>query len=514
MKSADGKTVSAWYSGLRIPKFPSLNKNAITDVCVVGGGISGLTTAYELARERMNVIVVDEGPIGSGQTGRTSAHLASAFDDRFYELEAEKGKEASRLAYESHAKAIDTIEEIIAREEIDCDFTRLDGLLSSESGEADERLKKEFLAAKRAGAEVQLSDNGGLGDAPCIIFKNQARFHPMRYLVGLAGALVKLGVKIYSGQRVIDVQGADLKKKIPARVNFANETQIECRHVVVATNTPAPINDWFGIYTKQQAYRTYMIGADIPRRSVPDALFWDDADPYHYVRVQKGKGTSDILLIGGEDHKVGQFPEGNPFKKLEDWAKPLFPKMGRIRYRWSGQVQEPVDGLGFIGHALTKNENVFVITGDSGMGLTHGTLGALLVTDQIMGRKNKWEKLYDPSRKVLNSEFLKENANTMAQYKDLLTAGDVKTVQEIPRGEGAIIRKGLSKLAVYRDDEGKLHKHSAVCTHLQCIVRWNKAEKTWDCPCHGSRFDPYGKVIMGPAVDDLPESRGHRHRSA
>jgi Rieske Fe-S protein len=196
--------------------------------------------------------------------------------------------------------------------------------------------------------------------------------------------------------------------------------------------------------------------------------------------------------------------EGSAFLSLETWAMEKFSMVGETRYRWSGQVQEPADGLAFIGRAPTKGENVYVITGDSGMGLTHSTIGGLLLTDLIMGRPNPWEALYDPSRKILNAEFVRENANVVAQYKDLVTSGEFKSVDEIPAGHGAVMREGLSKIAVYRDPAGKVHRHSAICTHLQCVVQWNPTEKSWDCPCHGSRFDPDGKVLMGPAIDDLP----------
>jgi Rieske Fe-S protein len=280
--------------------------------------------------------------------------------------------------------------------------------------------------------------------------------------------------------------------------------------LVVATNTPAPINDWMGIYTKQASYRTYMIGATVPKGSVDDALYWDTGDPYHYVRLEADKDRKaphDLLLVGGEDHKTGQFPkDGAPFMALEKWAREKFPMIKDVTVRWSGQVQEPDDYLGFIGRATAHaKENVFVATGDSGMGLTHGTIAGILITDLIMGRPNPWEKLYDPSRKMsaLNKDFVSENLNVVAQYKDLLTGGEVKSVEEIPKGQGAVMREGMSKVACYRDDSGKVHKHSAICTHLGCVVEWNHVEKSWDCPCHGSRFDATGKVLMGPAIDDL-----------
>jgi glycine/D-amino acid oxidase-like deaminating enzyme/nitrite reductase/ring-hydroxylating ferredoxin subunit len=506
MKSPDGATKSTWYGDVKVPRFAAARKSSRIDVAVIGAGIAGLTTAYFLLSEGFSVIVLDEGPIGSGQTGRTSAHLASAIDDRFIRLEEMHGKKGSRLAYESHAAAIDAIERIALKEKIACDFKRVDGFLTAAESDPPNLLDREFAAAKRAGfAEIEMLDRGGFDNRPCIRFGQQAQFQPMQYLVGLAAAVKRKGGRIHTGRRVMDVQGSDPLAPKAGEVSIEGGVKTHAHHIVVATNTPSPINDWFGIYTKQASYRSYVIAASIPRGSVPDALYWDNERPYHYVRVQRLRtGRTDLLLIGGEDHKTGQLsPNAAPFLKLETWAREKYPMLGKTRFHWSGQIQEPADGLAFIGRALTDKEEVFVCTGDSGMGLTHGTIAGIVITDLIQQRPNPWEKLYDPARKILNAEFLKENANTLAQYKDLLTGGEVAKVSEIPKNHGAIIRDGLSKIAVYRDPSGKLHKHSALCTHLQCIVQWNPAEKTWDCPCHGSRFDPLGKVLMGPAISDL-----------
>jgi glycine/D-amino acid oxidase-like deaminating enzyme len=500
VKKPDGTTKSSWYTGVKMPRYRTLSKATQVDVCIIGAGIAGLSVAYLLAKAGKSVLVLDEGPIGSGQTGRTSAHLASAIDDRFVEIEKLHGKDGAKLAYESHAAAIDTIERIANENQIECDFARLDAFLSPLPSDPPDSLDREFAAAQQAGfADIELLETGGLYGGRCLRFGNQARFQPMQYLVGLANAVTALGGRISTGKRVIDVQGADEKKGTPATAKLRGGLQVSATAIVVATNTPSPINDWFGIYTKQAAYRSYMIGMTVPRDAIPDALYWDTADPYHYVRLQRpAKSRSDLLLVGGEDHKVGQAPAGeDPFNKLEVWTREHFPAAQRVKFKWSGQVQEPADGLAFIGRANSSGDNLFVATGDSGMGLTHGTIAGLLITDQIMGRENPWEKLYDPSRKMLNLEFVTENANTVAQYKDFLTGGDVRSVEEIPKGEGSLIRDGLTKLAVYRDDDGQLHKHSAICPHLQCIVQWNGVEKTWDCPCHGSRFDPKGKVLMG-----------------
>jgi Rieske Fe-S protein len=276
--------------------------------------------------------------------------------------------------------------------------------------------------------------------------------------------------------------------------------------VVVATNTP--INNMVGIHTKQAPYITYVIGAAIPAGSIEPALYWDTLDPYHYVRLQRGAsqaGERDLLIVGGEDHKAGQADDGEArYARLEAWARERFP-IQEVTFHWSGQVMETVDGLGFIGRNPGDDDNVYIATGDSGMGMTHGTIAGLLITDLIMGRPSPWASLYDPSRQPVRAagDFLRENLNVAKQYADWVTKGDVETEQEIAKDSGAVLREGLTKIAAYRDEQGVLHKCSAVCPHLKCIVAWNHSEKTWDCPCHGSRFDRMGKVLNGPALSDL-----------
>jgi Rieske Fe-S protein len=287
--------------------------------------------------------------------------------------------------------------------------------------------------------------------------------------------------------------------------------------VVVATNTP--VNDRFAIHTKQAPYMTYVVGVSVPRGWVSKGLYWDTLDPYHYVRLQRlettggaGSGAAvdptkeELLIIGGEDHKTGQAADPDErYRRLEFWARECFPRMGPVAFRWSGQVMETIDDLAFIGPNPGDAANVYITTGDSGMGMTHGTIAGMLLTDLILGRENRWATLYNPARKTLSAakEFVRENLNVAVQYKDWMTAGDVRSVTEIPPGSGAVIRQGLGKLAVYRDGSGNAHAFSAVCPHLQCIVSWNPSEKTWDCPCHGSRFACTGEVVVGPANKGL-----------
>jgi glycine/D-amino acid oxidase-like deaminating enzyme/nitrite reductase/ring-hydroxylating ferredoxin subunit len=462
-----------------------------------------MTTAYLLARAGKTVVVLDDGPIGGGMTGRTTAHLVTALDDRYFELERLHGEAGARLAAESHAASIDQIESIVKEEQIDCEFERLDGYLFVPPGESKKILERELEAVHRAGlTNIEMVERAPLESfdtGKALRFPRQGQFHPLKYLSGLARAIERDGGRIYNQTHASKIEGGE-----PARIETAAGHTVNADAVVVATNTP--VNDLFAIHTKQAAYLTYVIGARVPKESVTRALFWDTPDPYHYVRIESADGH-DVLISGGEDHKSGQKDDANRrFAALERWTRARFPMMTEIEYRWSGEVFEPIDGLAFIGRNPLDDDNVFIATGDSGNGMTHGTIAGMLITDLIMGKANEWAKLYDPSRKTLSAagEFAKETINVAEQYADLVTPGEVESADNVAIGSGAIVRRGLTKIAVYKDETGAVHKLSAVCRHLGCIVDWNSLEKTWDCPCHGSRFDALGHVIMGPANSDLP----------
>jgi len=512
MKSASGATTSIWMETAEAaPDSGALNENLRADVLIVGAGIAGLTTAYLLARQGKKVVVLDDKTIGDGNTNRTTAHLASAIDDRFYEMERLHGEAGARLAYESHAGAIDKIEEIVKNENIDCDFSRLDGFLFAPPGESTDELKKELAAAKRAGVVgVEIVDRAPLASfdtGTALRFPHQGQFHVLKYLSGLARALEKNGGRIFTGTHAEKIEGG-----AQALVTTTHGQTVTADAVVVATNTP--VNDIFAIHTKQAPYRTYAIGARVPAGSITKALYWDTPDPYHYVRLQSVKGgannaSHDVLIVGGEDHKTGQANDMDErYRRLEAWTRERFPIIESVDYRWSGQVFETVDGLGYIGVNPGDAKNIYIATGDSGMGMTHGTIAGILLTDLIMGRENPWTKLYNPSRLKIGAlgEFAKENANVAEQYTDWASGGEVDSVDKIEAGTGALVQRGLMKVAAYRDDAGALYECSAVCTHLGCIVNWNGSEKTWDCPCHGSRFDTRGKVIQGPAIRDLAQA--------
>ena len=266
------------------------------------------------------------------------------------------------------------------------------------------------------------------------------------------------------------------------------------------------MNDRVAIHTKQAAYRTYAIGLRVPRDAFR-ILLWDTGDPYHYVRATRHSESEDLLIVGGEDHKTGQPHDGYEqcFERLTAWARRYFRFAGDVLYRWSGQVLEPNDGLAFIGRN-PGDEHTFIVTGDSGHGMTHGTIAGMLLPDLIAGRANPWAELYDPARVRPRAagEFAKENVNVAAQYLDYVKPSHVESAEQIAPGTGAILREGVHRIAAFRDEQGALHRHSAVCTHLGCVVAWNPVEQTWDCPCHGSRFDARGLVLNGPAIAGLP----------
>jgi len=505
MKSEPEQTTSVWMATADVPEFSPLAEDAHADVCIVGAGIAGLTTAYLLGREGKSVLVLDDGPIASGMTRRTTAHLSNAFDDRYQEMERLHGEKGSRLIAASHTAAIDRIESIISEERIECDFERLDGYLFTPGGESKQILEDELKAAHRAGLEdveqVERAPIDNYDTGMCLRFPRQAQFHPLKYLAGLSRAIERDGGRICTGSHASEMEGG-----AKTYVKTGDGYVVKCEAIVIATNTP--VNDIVTMHTKQAPYTTYAIGARVPRGSITRALYWDTLDPYHYVRLQGGgRQDYDILIVGGEDHKSGQADDYQErFARLEAWAREYWPMIETVEFQWSGQVMEPVDGVAFIGRNPGDTSNVYIATGDSGMGMTHGTIAGILITDLIAGRQCSWVPLYDPSRITLKaaSEFASENLNVAGQYvKGFVGLGNVDSVEDIMPGTGGVVRRGLREVAVYCDENGTRHELSAVCKHLGCIVDWNPVESTWDCPCHGSRFDKYGHVINGPANSDL-----------
>jgi glycine/D-amino acid oxidase-like deaminating enzyme/nitrite reductase/ring-hydroxylating ferredoxin subunit len=528
MKTSEhsGVTVSPWMAA-SLASSPALESDIEADVCIVGGGIAGLSAAYQLSRESKSVIVLDDGPLAAGETERTTAHLSYALDDRLSILEELHGLEKTRLAVQSHLAAINEIQAIVTREQIQCDFDRLDGFLFAPPGGSQEKLQRDFDTAMRIGLkDVRFVDRAPWPDydtGRCLVFPNQGQFHPLKHLQGLRAAIERNGGKLFCNTRAMTFEGGER-----ARVVTENEHTITCRFIIVATNTP--VNDRFKIHSKQAAYRTFAIGLEQPKGAIPTALYWDTAQDaqseesepmsasYHYVRLQSAEDPDkQILIVGGEDHKTGQADDAEArWARLQTWTLERFPHTGELVFKWSGQVMEPADGLAYIGRNPGDEHNVFIATGDSGHGITHGTIAGMLLRDLILERPNAWDQVYDPARKAKSKTvYTRENLNVAGKYGEYLTGGDVRSAEDLRPDSGAVVRRGLSKLAVYKDSEGNLHEFSAVCPHLKCIVHWNSAERSWDCPCHGSRFTRYGDVLNGPSLSGLsPVEQARRQRKA
>lgn len=489
-----GRAEPPWFAEAQPPQFQKLGRDFPADVAIVGAGISGMTAAYLLSRAGKRVAVMDDGNAASGETGRTTAHLTCALDDRYYNLENVHGEQGARVAAQSHMAAIDMIESIVRREGISCDVERVDGYLFLDPTDEEASLHKELEATRRAGIATEWLDILTLKSfdvGPCLRFPGQACFQPLKYVAGLAHATIQAGGQIYTGTRAKTIS--------PDGVKTDDGYRVIAKKVVVATN--APIVDRVSkIYEKQTAYRTYAIAARVDRGDVPNALYWDTGNhrtenatpPYHYVRIQKMKGRDyDLLIAGGEDCPTGEGGSAEErYADLEVWARKHFP-ISEVEYRWSGQVLETFDSLAFIGRSpLDETNNIFIATGDSGNGMTHGTIAGIILSDLISGRENSWAGLYDPSRRP------KENQGG---------SGGEQDPTGLAPGQG-MVSEGKRSVAHYMDEAGTLHSYSAKCTHLGCTVKWNESEKSFDCPCHGSRFSYAGKVVNGPANEDLEKT--------
>jgi glycine/D-amino acid oxidase-like deaminating enzyme/nitrite reductase/ring-hydroxylating ferredoxin subunit len=498
-----GLTQPLWLNDFKTNSYPPLSQDVHTEVCIIGAGIAGLTTAYCLLQAGLKVVVIDDGQIGSGETGRTTAHLSNALDDHYCNIIKVHGLDKARLAAQSHADAINFIEQLIKQENIDCDFIRLDGyLFTSAENPEHELLNQELAAASAVGLRVELLEEP-FDECPFmdkrLKFKQQAQFHPMKYLDSLAKLIVAKGGLIY-------------EKTHAAEINDANQTWVKtstgykiiAQSIVQATNVP--INTNLAFHSKQEPNRTYVIVAKIHKNSLTPALYWDTVDPYHYIRIQKGEGeTEDYLIVGGEDHRTGFIPEQDPFAALIEWTQRHFPQVIEIAYRWSGQIIEPVDFLSFIGRNVNGMQNTYIVTGDSGNGITHGTLAAIHLAKLITKQAAPWQEVYDPSRLILQpiKDMLQHNFDTVSGYLKYVTPGEIQDSNQLKPGTGAILREGVKKVAVYRNLTGDIKIFSASCPHKKAILSWNPIESSWDCSAHGSRFSADGEVINGPAICNM-----------
>ena len=494
---------SLWRAETKPLKFDPLKADSDCDLVVVGSGIAGLSSAYEAARHGARVIVIDRGDIAGGMTARTTAHLASELDDFYSELSRALREDQARLYHESQVAAINRIEAICRDEGIHADFARLPGYLIAAEPAHQADLEEEYETCRRIGVEVEWSDTAPVPLPPetrALRFADQGRFHPLKYCAGLVEAIRRRGGQFYAQTAYVhhDEDGDGVA------ITTEDGPTIRADAALFATN--APVNDRVAIHTKQVPMRTYAMAARVPAGSVEDALVWDTLEAYHYVRLQPAGGGRDWLIVGGEDHRTGTADDMEErFARLEAWTGERISGFTKAEHRWSGQVMEPADFLPFSGR--DGSDRIYVHSGDSGQGMTNGVAGALNFIALYRNEKARFAELFDPGRKPKSrlslGEYVKGQGPVVANLSEYFGAGEVDSADDIAQGTGAIVRRGLAKHAVFRSDDGELIERSAVCTHVGCIVHWNSFEQCWDCPCHGSQFQPDGSVINGPAVHPL-----------
>jgi glycine/D-amino acid oxidase-like deaminating enzyme/nitrite reductase/ring-hydroxylating ferredoxin subunit len=489
--------------------FPPLTEDLETEVLVIGGGITGVTAAWLLASEGRQVTLVERETIGARDSGHTTAHLTYMTDTRLSELIATFSRKQAQLSWQAGKEAMKLIRDAVGSLSIDCNFSMVPGYLAA-AEEADQSLegvslRHEADLARELGFDVEMDGVNPVTGSTAIVFPDQMRFHPLKYLRALAQDAAKHGAMIFENTEV------DGFEDDPQRVT-ARGHDIRYRQVVIATHVPLQgTANTLGaalFQTKLALYSTYAVAARIPAAYVKELIWSDTADPFRYLRMEK-LGDSGLAIFGGEDHKTGQETDTAAcFTRLEQRLARWLPQ-AVVTHRWSGQVVETVDGLPFIGEAA---ENQFIATGFSGNGYTFGTAAAIMARDWVSGIIHPWSEVFDPGRKSAPAikEYLKENAD----YPRHMVRDRVKTPEgdpeQLKRGEGQVMEHDGERIAAYRDSEGELHLCSAICPHLGCIIAWNPAEKTWDCPCHGSRFEATGRVIAGPAESDLKQMSLHK----
>lgn len=491
-------TQSLWKANASQSNFPTLNEDITVDVAIVGGGITGITSAYLLGKSGLKVAVLEARNIADSTTGNSTGNLYSMIDKRLHHIQSKWDKETAQQVAASRTAAVDLVERLVHEHNIDCSFKRVPWYLFSETEKKDETIEKEYKAAGDYGLQVER-----LTDLPIPVkvhaalkVENQAQFDPAAFTRGLAKKIDKQNVRIYENSAVENIEKGD------PHVLKTAAGSVTAKKIIMATHTPKGI---YALHTAVYAYREYAIAVKLKSGNVPDGIYWDTEATHHSsIRSWKSDTGNYAILVGGH-HKVGEETNHQQhYRKLEENARRLFD-VESVDYHWSAQHYKPADGLPYIGE--TTEGNIYVATGFSTDGLTYGVLSAMIIDDLINDRENRWAKMYKATRFTpLKSakEFVKENLDVAAEFLNLLPGqADAEEFREVKPGEGKIVEADKTKLAVYRDDNGQVHCVSAVCTHLGCIVDWNDAEKSWDCPCHGSRFEVDGKVIEGPAISPL-----------
>lgn len=493
---------SHWQKTADLPRFPALGGDLTVDAVVIGAGVTGITAAHLLKQQGLKVALVEREQCGGVDTSRTTAHLTAVTDLRLHELLDRFGAESARAVWDAGTEAMERIAGLVQSRHIACGFKWCPGHLHAPALSEDaEPFLREAQAAQILGVPAEFQANIPVFHVPGVVFPRQAMFHPLAYLADLLQGVPGGGSHVFESTVVQEIDKKTRRLRTPGG-------WIAFDYLVLATHNPliglATALRATLLQTKLSLYSSYAVGATLPLGRLLEGLYWDTAEPYHYLRVENQPGQA-YAVYGGEDHKTGQATDNaRLFSRLEHRLLGFAPA-AKVDARWSGQVIETNDGLPFIGETAKRQ---FIATGFAGNGMTFGTLAGMMAVDAIMGRTNPWQKLFDPGRKILRGgtwDYLKENKDFPYRFvRDRMLKPSARSFRDLAPGEGKVMEFKKRKVAAYRNEDGRVTMCSAVCTHLQCIVAWNPAEKTWDCPCHGSRFQPDGRVISGPAEEPLP----------
>lgn len=492
--------VSYWTAEADIPTFPKLERDRQTDVVVVGAGLTGITTAYLLAKAGMKVIVLEAGRVLHGTTGHTTAKITAQHDVIYDELINHFGEYSARLYYEANRDALQFIRSTADEEKVDCRLATEDAYLYAETEQSAAKLDKEYRAYGQLGIPSQLTDSITLPFQikSALAMKDQARFDPIPYLMALIKRITALGGELFEHTTAMRVdEGAE-----PVVVT-ENDRRITCKYVVSASHYP--FLDWKGFYfARMHAERSYVLAVRVPG-PYPGGMYLSVDQPTHSIRLAE-EGDQPLLLIGGEGHKAGQSPcTIRHYEALQTFAESKFSAT-EIAYRWSAQDLVTLDKLPYIGPITAGTDNVLIATGYRKWGMTNATAAAQILADRVLGQVNRYKELFDPSRFHADPDiksFVKDNADVAKELISGKLELTYRSPDELKAGEGGVVRVNGKRAGAYRDPDGDLHLVDTTCTHLGCETHWNDGDQTWDCPCHGSRYSYKGEVVEGPAKEPL-----------
>jgi glycine/D-amino acid oxidase-like deaminating enzyme/nitrite reductase/ring-hydroxylating ferredoxin subunit len=500
MSPRDGLLESPWQEG--IPPFPASSEfdpTVVYDCLVVGGGITGMTAALLLQNAGKKVLLAEAHAIGFGTSAGTSAHINTFADTTYKEAENAFGQDGAVLFAEAINEGFGLIKQQIKTYRIDCDYENRTGYLYAEDEEQAKQLDDVYAGAVKVGVPVQYTDKVPTPVAyqKALIFEEQAQFHPLKYLRGLAIAFLEADGTILENTRIDKLSGLD-----HIHIAQAGQFSIKTKKVIYATHIPPGITSF---NFRCAPYRSYVLALKLKSGSYPDALIYDMEEPYHYFRSHVINGEP-LLIAGGNDHKTGNDDPEKAFADLEKYIRKNY-NVSSVKYRWSSQYYIPVDGFPYIGQMPEAPAGVYCATGYNGNGMMLGSVAAKILSDLVSGKENKYAAIFSPARiKPIAgfSEFVKENADVAYHMvRDRFTIHQTDSLKRLRPGTGKVIEVDGQKIAAYRDAGGTLHTLNPICTHAGCIVNWNQEEKSWDCPCHGARYDINGKVLNGPADKDL-----------